>query len=149
MDQIDRKRLVIPSLAPLYDFVTPLTWPLIRCSAGLILAWHGWGKISNPVPQYEAFEKVGYKPGWLIVWTLILIEFFGGLFIAAGFMTRFWAAAAAIEMAELTFRYYLPNGFGWTRQGFEYTLLWGLVLFAIALRGGGPYSIDSKLSKEL
>jgi len=28
-------------------------------------------------------------------------------------------------------------------------LLWGLVCFAIALRGGGPYSLDRKLGKEL
>lgn len=147
---VDRKRLVIPSLASFYDFVAPLSWPLIRCSAGLILAYHGWVKImSGPATQYPLFEKFGYSPGWLVTWVLILIEFVGGLCISVGFMTRFWAAAAAIQMAELTFRVYLPNGYNWTKQGFEFTLLWGLVLFAIALRGGGPYSIDRKLSKEL
>jgi hypothetical protein len=28
-------------------------------------------------------------------------------------------------------------------------LLWGLVTFAIALRGGGPYSLDRKIGIEL
>jgi hypothetical protein len=28
-------------------------------------------------------------------------------------------------------------------------LLWGLVTLAIALRGGGPYSLDRKLGREL
>jgi len=29
------------------------------------------------------------------------------------------------------------------------TLLWGLVCFAIALRGGGPYSVDRRIGVEL
>jgi hypothetical protein len=28
-------------------------------------------------------------------------------------------------------------------------LLWGLMCFAIALRGGGPYSLDRKIGREL
>jgi putative oxidoreductase len=40
-------------------------------------------------------------------------------------------------------------GFSWLRGGYEYVLLWGLVSFAIALRGGGPYSLDRKLGVEL
>ena len=37
----------------------------------------------------------------------------------------------------------------WSRGGWEYPLFWGLILFAIALRGGGPYSLDRKLGWEL
>ena len=35
------------------------------------------------------------------------------------------------------------------KGGFEYVLLWGLILLAIALRGGGPYSLDRRLGREL
>ena len=28
-------------------------------------------------------------------------------------------------------------------------LFWGLIMFAIALRGGGPYSFDRRIGKEL
>ena len=34
-------------------------------------------------------------------------------------------------------------------EGYEYTLLWGFVCFAIALRGGGPYSVDRVIGREL
>ena len=44
---------------------------------------------------------------------------------------------------------YWHNGFSWLARGYEYVLLWGLVCFAIALRGGGPYSLDRMLGKEL
>jgi len=27
--------------------------------------------------------------------------------------------------------------------------MWGLLFFAIALRGGGPYSLDRKIGREL
>ncbi|MGA8610331.1 MAG: MFS transporter, partial [Xanthobacteraceae bacterium] len=44
---------------------------------------------------------------------------------------------------------YWKAGFSWLQRGYEYTLLWGLICFAIALRGGGPYSLDRKLGREL
>jgi putative oxidoreductase len=34
-------------------------------------------------------------------------------------------------------------------RGYEYPLMWGLIMLAIALRGGGPYSIDRRLGREL
>ena len=80
---------------------------------------------------------------------LIFIEFAGGICIAAGLFTRFFAAAIAIEMGYLTFYYYWGNGFSWLNRGYEYVLLWGLVMLAIALRGGGPYSLDRRIGREL
>ena len=44
---------------------------------------------------------------------------------------------------------YLKNGFSWLGRGYEFTLMWGLICFAIALRGGGPYSLDRKLGVQL
>ena len=44
---------------------------------------------------------------------------------------------------------HFPMGFGWTNRGYEYPLMWGLIMFAIALRGGGPYSLDRRIGKEL
>ena len=44
--------------------------------------------------------------------------------------------------------HHLPK-FGWTDRGYEYPLFWGLVMLAIALRGGGPYSLDRKIGREL
>jgi putative oxidoreductase len=143
-------RLLLPALKPLYDFLTPLSWPLVRCAAGLILAVHGWGKIARgPEAMAPVFEKLGYQHPLLVVYVLILIEFFGGLAIAAGLFTRFFAAAVTIEMAVIMFAHYLPNGFSWLNRGYEFVLLWGLVTLAIWWRGGGPYSLDRKLGREL
>jgi putative oxidoreductase len=42
-----------------------------------------------------------------------------------------------------------PKGFVWSQGGYEFMLMWGLIMFAIALRGGGPYSVDRWIGREL
>jgi putative oxidoreductase len=82
-------------------------------------------------------------------YVVFFIETIGAVLIILGLFTRFIAAAAAIEFAIITFLAHWPVGFAWSRGGWEYPLFWGLILFAIALRGGGPYSLDRKLGWEL
>jgi putative oxidoreductase len=43
----------------------------------------------------------------------------------------------------------LPKGYHIGAGGYEYVLLIGVVLLTIAMRGGGPYSVDAKIGKEL
>jgi putative oxidoreductase len=44
---------------------------------------------------------------------------------------------------------HLPKGYAVSAGGYEYVLLIGACCFLVALRGGGPYSIDRMLGKEL
>ena len=143
-------KLLFPSLKPFYDALNPLSWLLVRCAVGLILAVHGWGKIDRGAEAMApAFMKMGYDHPVPLIYLLTFIELFGGIAIAAGLFTRFFAAAVTIEMAVIMFAHYLPNGFAWLNRGYEFVLLWGLVSMAIWLRGGGPYSLDRKIGTEL
>ena len=92
------------------------------------------------------WRRKGQALPW--VWAALIIEFAGGIALIIGLFTRFFAAAAAVEMLIITVLYW-KVGFSWLNRGYEYTLLWGLVCFAIALRGGGPYSIDRRIGVEL
>jgi putative oxidoreductase len=142
-------RLLFPQLRSFYDAVLPLTWPLVRFAVGWNLLVHGWGKVTRGPAAYEmAFSAAGFEPAIAWVWAGLSIEFVGGLALILGLFTRFWAAAAAVEMAIISLSYW-SNGFAWLNRGYEYTLMWGLICFAIALRGGGPYSLDRVLGKEL
>jgi putative oxidoreductase len=58
-------------------------------------------------------------------------------------------AALAIELGIAFLVVHFPNGFSVGKGGYEYVLLLGIVMFAIALRGGGPYSLDRLIGKEL
>jgi putative oxidoreductase len=91
---------------------------------------------------------MGFDPPlpWVLMATAI--EFAGAIAIMLGLFTRFFAAAVAVEMLVIT-TLYLNNGFSWLNRGYEFVLLWAIVALAIALRGGGPYSLDRRLGIEL
>jgi putative oxidoreductase len=141
---------LLPALKPFYDAVIPLSWFVIRAACGWNLLVHGWGKYKvGPTPGFlKAYVDLGFDPPLPWFWSAFAIEFVGGIALILGLFTRFFAAAAAIEMLIITLVYW-KTGFSWLNRGYEYTLLWGWICFAIALRGGGPYSLDRKLGKEL
>jgi putative oxidoreductase len=143
-------RLLFPGLRRFYDWVEPLTWPLIRMTVGQMIIPHGWPKLMMGVTATAnmALVKRGIAPAEPLAVALITLETLGGLCVALGLFTRFFAAAAAIHLLVVTI-VHMPQGFGWSGRGYEYALFWGLILFAIALRGGGPYSLDRKIGREL
>ena len=142
-------KLLFPQLRPFYDWAEPLSWALVRITAGLMLIPHGWPKLMagvGPVAA-NALARRGIEPAEPLAVILIILETLGGLCVALGLFTRFFAAAITIEMMVIVY-HHLPK-FGWTERGYEYPLMWGLVMLAIALRGGGPYSLDRRLRREL
>ena len=147
--ETNQPKLLIPQLQPFYAWVEPLSYALVRITVGLMLIPHGWPKLMMGIGATAnmALVKRGIAPAEPLAIALIAIETLGGLCIALGLFTRFWAAAATIEMAVIVY-HHLPK-FGWTGPGYEYPLMWGLVLLAVALRGGGPYSLDRRIGREL
>ena len=142
-------RPLIPALKPFYDFIIPWTWPLVRFAVAWNLLVHAYfTMIRGPLALAPVFEKMGFAPGTLYAGTTFTVELLGGIGILLGLFTRVAAGAVAIEMLVLLFTYW-HAGFGWLRGGYEYVLLWGMLSFVIALRGGGPYSLDRKLGFEL
>ena len=144
-------RPLIPALAPLYAHVGDVSWLIVRATAGLMLLPHGIPKVfSQGVAAFAAagLARLGIEPALPLAYLVAFLETIGGLCVALGLFTRFFAAAIAIEMAVITF-VHVPQGFGWANRGYEYPLFWGLIMFAIALRGGGPYSLDRRIGKEL
>jgi putative oxidoreductase len=142
-------QLFVPRLQPLYDKVEPMSWLLIRLTAGLMLLPHGIPKLLEGVATTaeKALQRRGIEPAEPLAVVLIALETIGAVCIAAGLFTRFFAAALALEMAVIAYQY-APK-FGWTGPGYEYPMMWGLLMLAIVMRGGGPYSLDRKWGKEL
>jgi putative oxidoreductase len=110
---------------------------------------HGWPKLMQGVgaTAAQALIRRGIQPAEPLAVALIILETVGGLCVALGLFTRFWAAAITVEMMVIVY-HHMPK-FGWTGPGYEYPLMWGLVMLAVALRGGGPYSLDRVLGREL
>jgi putative oxidoreductase len=149
--QIDRRRLLIPGLAGLYEAFSPYSYAFMRFATGIVLVPHGIDKLFfRPIEPFAAgIAQHGLPAPTLLAWLTVLTESFGAAFLAFGLFTRFAAAAVIIEMIVVTFIFQWPNGYFWTNRGYEYPLLWLLLSIAIFFRGGGRYSLDHLLGKEI
>jgi putative oxidoreductase len=144
-------RPLIPALAPLYAHTADVAWLIVRLTASLMLLAHGIPKVFNQgVAAFAAagLQKRGIEPALPLAFIVAFLETVGAVCVALGLFTRFFAAAIAIELLVVVWAH-APQGFAWANRGYEYALFWGLIMFAIALRGGGPYSLDRRIGKEL
>lgn len=155
-DNTSEQKLLIPGLKPFYECVAPYVYPMVRFAAGAILIPHGWVKVTQQGVAAIAAGGIGKLVGGGALalptaYFVSYLELIGGALIAIGLFTRPVAAAIAIEFAVITFMVHWPRGFfgGGAGIGYEFPLLWGVLFFAIALRGGGRLSLDRKLGKEL
>lgn len=145
--------LRIPALQGIYDKVGWLAWPAVRIVAGAFLVPHGaqklfglWG--GNIQNTAAGFAKMGLEPGLPLAYLTASWEFFGGILIAIGFLTRPAALGAAFLLAVATFMVHWPLGFFWSGRGIEYPLMWTVLMLAIAGRGAGPLSVDNAVGRE-
>ena len=153
-EQGSSTRLFVPALGGFYDAVSGLGYPLIRFFTGLILMPHGAGKLfgwfgGRGIEGTAAgFAKMGLEPALPLATLVGVTEFFGGLLVAIGLLTRPAALGVAVLMAVAVFQVHLKNGFFWFNGGYEYPLLWGMIAIAIVFRGGGALSVDRKIGRE-
>ena len=68
--------------------------------------------------------------------------------VVIGLWTRPAALLLVIEFVVLIVLVHAPRGWGMALNGVEYPLFWELMLIAVLLRGGGPWSVDRKIGKE-
>jgi len=122
---------------------------LIRVTAGLMLIPHGWPKLQRgPSGVAGYLTGQGLEPALPFAYLLIFLETIGGVMIAIGLLTRPIAALLFVEFLVII-KVHSAKGWSASAGGVEYVLFWGIVLFAILLRGGGPYSVDRKLGREV
>jgi putative oxidoreductase len=79
-----------------------------------------------------------------------IIEFFGGLCIAFGFLTPYVAFIASGEMAVAYFRQHAPRGFWPIQNDGELAVLYCFLFLFIAAQGAGRWSVTgSRVSRPL
>jgi putative oxidoreductase len=155
MSDTTAPRHYVPVFAGIYSAFEPLSLPLLRLVMGLILVPHGCQKLFGWFggAGFEKFtgmfDKMGWYPAAFWVAVVALTETVGGLMLAFGFLTRFAAAAILIFMLNAIWATGSRGGFFWSSGGLEYSLLIGVVALVFLIRGGGQYSIDHALGREL
>jgi putative oxidoreductase len=144
-------KLLFPSLGGFYNAMLPIAATFVRVVVGIMFLIHVWGKfhIGADAVATNILAKNGVEPALISAYVIMFLESVGGLCLIAGLFTRFFAAAFAIEMLVALIFVHLPKGYAAGAGGYEYVLLIGAACFAIAMRGGGIYSVDRLIGKEL
>lgn len=105
-------RMILPFMGPFYDRIAiPMAYIGLRLIVGGMLVVAGWPKIAAPFAMGGFVESLGLYPGWFWSPFLAVLEFVGGLFIIAGFLTRPVALASGI-MLGVTYWFHVNNPFG-------------------------------------
>ncbi|MFQ5825273.1 MAG: DoxX family protein [bacterium] len=134
-----------------------LAYLVIRLALGVILFAHGSQKLfgwfggAGLQSTLEFFSKnLGIPP--LLSILDIIVEFFGGLALILGFLTRFAALGSTVVMLVAILKVHLANGFfmNWPLEagqghGIEMNIaLLGMSLMLL-ITGAGCYSVDHLL----
>jgi putative oxidoreductase len=152
-DTAAEPRPLFAGLAPLHRIGRTLAWPLVRIVSGGLLFAHGYVKLFvSGVGGVAGFmARVGIEPALPAAYAVTTLETLGAVCVLLGLFTRFFATGIFIELMVVAIAVSGKNGFGWTNPGggWEYPFYWGMIFLAIALRGGGPFSLDRAIGREL
>jgi len=143
-------RPMIPALAGTYAKAEPWGYLLLRVVTGAMLIAHGWPKLMAGPAAIAAnvMARRGIEPAYVVACIAIFLEIVGAVCIILGLLTRPFAALLVIEFLIIV-KSHLNAGWSVGAGGAEFAFLWLVALIYILIRGGGPYSVDAMLGKEV
>ncbi len=118
---------------------------ILRVGIGLMFVFHGWPKISGGVETWNKLGLamqhlgIGFAP---VFWGFMAAaaEFFGGMLIAAGLLTRLAAMALTFNMlVAVVLKFSTGAGLSGASQALET----GFVFLSLIFIGPGRYSVDN------
>ncbi|HLJ37709.1 MAG TPA: DoxX family protein [Steroidobacteraceae bacterium] len=127
-----------------------LSWlaPLFaRITVGWVFLWSGWGKLTDLPTVIQNFAGWGIPAPQLLGPFVSGIEFFGGLFLLAGLLSRISAGALGVTMiVAIRSAKWADVDSLETLLGFDEFEYLALFLW-IAIAGAGPVSLDHWLQR--
>jgi putative oxidoreductase len=131
---------------------------IARLVLGVVFFAHGAQKMLGWFGGYGFSGTMGFFTQTMhipapLAFLAICAEFFGGLGLIVGFLSRVAAFGIAMNMLVAIFTVHIHNGFfaNWSGQqkgeGIEYHLLALALLMLVMVKGAGALSVDRALSK--
>ncbi|MBI5137977.1 MAG: DoxX family protein [Nitrospirae bacterium] len=132
--------------------------PVLRLLIGVVmfahgaqklLGWYGGPGYAGTIGSFS--DMLGVAPPITVL--VIVGEFFGGLALIAGLLTRFCAVSIGVIMLGAVALVHWPNGLfmNWfgnqAGEGFEYHLLALAICAALTIEGGGRWSVDGWIAE--
>ena len=133
----------------------------LRLLIGFGFAAHGFAKLSRGVDGFaDILQALNVPIPHFAAWAASLTELIDGLAIMAGAFVPFVSVPLAIIMLTALITVHLPYGFSsiklmaitadgpqFGKIGYELNLLYIAGLFALALGGPGPFSLDALFTR--
>jgi putative oxidoreductase len=127
----------------------------LRIPVGIIFMAHGAQKLFGWFGGYGLdgtggwMESIGLAPGFLMALLAGGAEFFGGLFIFIGVLTRLSSAVLAFTMVIAIFAVHFAHGLFMSNNGYEFALALLAASVSLAISGAGKASVDNKILEKL
>jgi putative oxidoreductase len=122
----------------------PVALLVLRVVLGIIFIMHGKAKIFGGMTRHLDMVAGLGMPRW-IGYLSAGTEFFGGILLIAGLLTRLVGIAGCIEMCVAVAKVHFKNGLV-GQGGYEFPLSLAAINFALIWFGAGPISLDWLLS---
>ncbi|RAK01578.1 DoxX family protein [Aliidiomarina maris] len=124
---------------------------VLRVPLGIILAAHGAQKLfgwfggNGLQATGEWMASIGLQPGILMAFLAGGAEFFGGIALILGLLTRPAALVSAITMLVAIFAVHISNGLFVANGGYEFALALFAMSVALVFQGSGKFGADQLL----
>lgn len=149
--------LILPFLHGVYARAEPLAYALLRSVFGVVLMTHGLpkllrtshGSMADPMAgSINLIENALHLPAApALAMFVALLEGVGGALLAIGFGTRAIAAMVAVQMLAICVA--LGPTWPWIDRGIEFPFLMMFLGLFMAFKGGGHWSLDRAIGREL
>ncbi|AZG71688.1 DoxX family protein [Shewanella livingstonensis] len=127
----------------------------LRLPVGIIFMAHGAQKLFGWFGGYgleatgQWMASLGIEPGVLMAFMAGSAEFFGGLFILLGLLTRLTAVVLAFTMIIAITSEHFSNGLFMANNGYEFALALLAITVSLAISGSGKVGIDNVITAKL
>ncbi|MDO6559805.1 DoxX family protein [Paraglaciecola chathamensis] len=124
----------------------------LRIPVGIIFIAHGAQKLFGAFGGYglegtgQWMASIGLEPGYTLAFLAGSAEFFGGIALLVGLLTRPAAMVLAITMLVAIFSVHISNGLFMANNGYEYALALLAASVSLMFSGAGKLSIDSAIA---
>jgi putative oxidoreductase len=126
---------------------------VLRIVVGVIFAAHGSQKLFGLFGGYglagtaQWMESIGLTPGYLMATLAGGTEFFAGLALIIGLLTRPAALGLAFLSLVAIFSVHIGNGLFMANNGYEFALALLAGSIAVLIEGAGKLSVDNAIAR--
>jgi len=138
-------------MSPMYNHVArriDAALVVLRLVTGIVFIAHGAQKLfTMGLPAITGgFQQMDIPYPEIVAPLVAILEFFGGIALVLGAVTRIVAFGLAVDMIGALFFVHLTNGL-FLPNGFEFVLVLMGVCVALVMTGAGAYSVDALMTQ--